>query len=38
MAEEKKEKKKGNLFDEILEELEEYEEGCAPRNLLDSGE
>ncbi len=31
-------KKNKDPFDEILCDLDEYQEGCEPRNLSDSGE
>jgi len=31
-------KKKNNPLDEILEQLEEYDEECTPVDLLSSGE
>ena len=31
-------KSKKDPFDEILCDLDEYQEGCEPRNLTDSGE
>jgi len=34
----KKEKKKKNPLDEVLEQLEDYEEGCQPTDLMSSGE
>ena len=33
-----KKKKKKNPLDDILEELEDYEEGCEPVDLMSSGE
>ena len=35
---EKKSKKKRNPLDDILESLDEYNEGCEPNDLLSSGE
>lgn len=31
-------KKKKNPLNEVLEELEEYDEGCNPTDLMSSGE
>ncbi len=33
-----KKKKKKNPLDEFLEDLEEYDEGCEPQDLMSSGE
>ncbi|MBI2103252.1 hypothetical protein HYT55_05390 [Candidatus Woesearchaeota archaeon] len=38
LKKEKLSKKKKNPFDEMLEELETYEEGCDEKDLMSSGE
>lgn len=36
--EDRKNRKKKNPLDDVLEQLEEYEEGCSPTDLMSSGE
>jgi len=38
MEKKKTKKKKKNPLDEIMEDLEDYNEGCEPKDLMSSGE
>ncbi|MBI4151988.1 hypothetical protein HY496_03380 [Candidatus Woesearchaeota archaeon] len=38
LKKEKLDKKKKNPFDQMLDELEKYEEGCDEKDLMSSGE
>ena len=38
VSENKPKKKKTNPLDDMLEQLEEYDEGCPPQDLMSSGE
>jgi len=38
MEKKKTKKKKKNPLDEIMEELDNYDEGCEPKDLMSSGE